>query len=76
MQAPRANLQRSRIDMIRLSLASRVAQRISRSAARPVPRAEAVELQVYATQGSSAAGPKPGRDSCCVELGGSSCANT
>ena len=31
------------------------AQRISRSAARPVPRAEAVALQVYAAPGSSAA---------------------
>jgi hypothetical protein len=59
----------SRILRLCLGHLAPVAQRISRSAARPVPRAEAVTAQVYAAPGSSAAGPAPGRDSCCVELG-------
>jgi len=46
--------------------APRSAQRISRSAARPVRVPKPLLILARAAQGSSPAGPAPGRVSCCV----------
>ncbi len=45
-------------------------ERISRSAARPVPRAEAVTHLILRSSRQLGCRAKPGRDSCCVELRG------